>query len=475
MVRWLAPAAALAAACAFDPSASVGEDAAAQPAIDARAPDARAHDAAPPDATPCDQPLKLVVRVNGVTVPAGEDGAACAPTLPGDAPYAEVLLGDTVELDASASCSSAGPLAFAWAIAPADGTSTTIEPAPSAPRITAYSSKADEDYVVSLAVTAPGEAPVTCTMFAFRTHGWQHLGTGPGNGDVRDVAFGNGILWVAAKDGAYLSPDVTGVFEVVDDIYGGQDPGPEMGSVWFDPASRLVWFAHNGSQTFVWRLDREDGLIATVPFDGAGALGGSAAVDELGPGAIGVQIATDKGVTTAPDNATFVGAIVPADTKVHALARGPSAAWGGGKFLWNLLASGVDLDPFGLAADNKIRGMAVNAATGELWIGSDDHGVALANAATGAPIAVWGAGDAGLGHGKVRDVAIEPSGPFAGDVWVATMSGVARFKRDRQVWVHMGALSGLGNRDDTKALAIDPATRTIYAASNKGIVYIRVP
>ena len=190
-------------------------------------------------------------------------------------------------------------------------------------------------------------------------------------------------------------------------------------------------------------------------------------------GALGVEVATDKGVTRAPDNATFVGAIAPADTKVEALARGASAAWGGGKYLWKLSDPATDFKPFGSDDDHIIRGMDVYDYGDELWIAADNNGIAAVaqvDATTGAVAATHAVTD-----GRARDIVVEPSGRFAGDVWVATRAGAARFKRDRGVWVEMDTTSGLGMRTDLKSIDLDPATRTVYAASNKGIVYIRVP
>jgi hypothetical protein len=466
-------------ACAFDPSGSGLDGGAGN--RDATI-DATTVDAVVADASACPEPVSLRMAVNGVDVPQHGDGTCDATPMTGG-PYVHVLLGDTVTLSAKGSCVQSGPIAYSWQISPPDATQATILPAADTRDITAYSVQRDRQYVATLTVTDSGGEARACSVFAFETHGWQLLPDGPGNADVRDIAFGAGYLWVAAKDGAYRTDptSATPTYELVSDIFAeGSAPGSEMATVWVDEAGGVagyVWFGHKDAKTGLWRADIDAHRIDLVQYDGLAALGAAAVVHDIGPAAPGVQLATNLGVTEAADSSTFAGRVAPLALEVYALARGADDLEVGGGFrLWNLVFPLVDINPYEGFGDNAIRALATidGAGYAELWIASQGQGVARAQTPLLTTLDRYDLDD-GLPSNAVYGVAVEQSGGFAGDVWIATDSGMGRFKRDRQVWIDMGSSHGLGMRTDLRAVVIDEATRTIYGGGRKGVVYIRVP
>jgi ligand-binding sensor domain-containing protein len=195
---------------------------------------------------------------------------------------------------------------------------------------------------------------------------------------------------------------------------------------------------------------------------------------DIGGGGPGVAVASDLGVTTAPDNLAFTTRFTPLDPAVHALARGTTGTWAGGARLYDLDDGGAVIDPFGggVGDDDEIRAIAIDDARGETWIATDGNGVVRLRTATGETLAVYGEDD-GLPSDEVRDVAVETSGDFAGDVWIATGSGVGRWLRERDEWIGMGPAQGLV-ATDVRAVTID-GERWIYGGTDKAVVYIRVP
>jgi len=455
----IACAAALAAGCSFDrsgnASATDGGDG---------IPDAARIDAVSADASgDCPSPLFVEIAVNGSTMELGPAQ-----------PYAHVLVGDTVTLSAAGSCVQHGPIGYDWQISPIDATRESALPDLSSPQLTVYSVVAERSYTVRLTITDGDGLSTQMLIFAFRTHGWQQLDP-PGNVDTKTISFGGGALWLGKGDGAYRYDPALDSFESIDDswTFAADTFTDNIESIWYDGAADYVWIGHKDARAGVWRGKPATRVIDFIRFDAITAIGAPVKVNDIGPGLPGVRVATDLGVTRAPDSLAFAGKVAPLAVAVKSLANSGTEAWMGGVKLWAESAPLVDLDPFASGAtDSKLGGMVADGASNELWLTSDDFGVAQADATTGAVNRRWD-DTSGLPTNKARDVVFDSDG--SGDVWVATQLGVARLKRDRAVWVRMGTNEGLGMRTDLREIAVDPDTRTFYAAGAKGLVYIRAP
>jgi ligand-binding sensor domain-containing protein len=181
-------------------------------------------------------------------------------------------------------------------------------------------------------------------------------------------------------------------------------------------------------------------------------------------------------MTWTTNDLTFMGMFTPPSTEVFAVAGDGARQWAGGHRLYDMAAGGNPVDPFDDAVgdDLTIRDLAVYAAAGELWLATDGNGVARVNLNSGALIDHFTATDTGLEGDKIRAIAVEQAGPFAGDVWAATDKGVARFKRDRGVWLTYGNSQGLQGRLDVNGIAIDAdgGRRGVWAGSKGGLVYL---
>jgi hypothetical protein len=77
----------------------------------------------------------------------------------------------------------------------------------------------------------------------------------------------------------------------------------------------------------------------------------------------------------------------------------------------------------------------------------------------------------GLSNNRARDIAVDTGG----DLWVATARGVARYKRDREVWVAMGTAAGLDNLD-LHAIGTfgNGSGRSVVVGSREGIAILRL-
>lgn len=436
-------AAGLLAGCGFDPSGSVADR----------------EDGAPPggdggmDAGPCPEPIHAELRVNGVA------------RAPGGEPLVTVLIGDSVRLSAAGSCAQEGALEVAWSIAD-DGGDDAIEgtaaPDLASEMVDVYP-LGPGDYTVTLTVGDGAASADPLEVFAFRAIGWQVSDEAL---DVRDLATTPGSLWVAASAGAeQLSlSNVLGAPVAVNDLANGDDDVPnDLSAVAAGPGG-TVWFGHKPNDSLVWRVDLDPNpRVTAIDFTGNFE---EAEVNDIARGATGIVLATRDGVTAAPDNQTFEAPLITANT--FALSRGDAGGWAGGARLYRL-PDGMEFDLFEVA-DNKIR--ALLDVDGVVWAGGDDLGIALFDPGAGAVTRVFTADD-GLPSEKVRALAVDSDG----DVWVATQSGVARFKSDRQVWVPMRAASGLGSSTDVAAVtAVGTGdTRKIIAGTKDGVALLALP
>jgi hypothetical protein len=242
------------------------------PGLDARA-----------DAAPCPAPLHLEIAIDGRTSPLGNGE-----------PYAYVMVGDTVELSAAGSCSQRGPLSYQWEITPFDGTRSTALPNLNGQTITVYPVD-DQVYRVSLLIedgadTEAGEVPLAFQAFTFRP-----LDGLPQN-EIRDVATGDELLWLAAKAGAYtLTLDPIGAtFTELNTVAIGSTIESELQEVYYDRAADLVWFGHKDARGGVWKVDRNvaPSVVAFLNIDTMAALGAAAEVEGISRVADGLAVAS---------------------------------------------------------------------------------------------------------------------------------------------------------------------------------------
>lgn len=456
---------ALAVGCSFDQSGAALEDGGVGvvDAIDGSTFD----DGGRPDAGPCLEP-RVVISVNGVTAAPGVGE-----------PFTRVLVGDTVELDATGSCSPSGINSIQWQISPIDSTRDTALPNLQAEVVTVYPMDARQ-YTVSLTVRGADGRMHADTVYAFESHGFQELPGIGGSGDTRGLSVSDDHLWVAAKDGPYRASltNLSAGFADVNSFAVGETISTELQVVHYDANANNVWFAHKDARDTVFKLDMSPALpsVSSVVF--STALTVSTEVEDISSANPGVDLATKFGVVTSTDNLTFpisfqVGA------PFHATARGDGEHWVGGLALYDADTGSnvVDVLGNGTETDDKIRAMAIDDILGHLWVASEDKFVVRVNNETGAVIDRYIHSNSDLVDAKMTDVAIELTGRARGDVWVATDKGLARFKQDRQRWVFIGAPQGLGMLTNVRSVVIDQANgrRAIFGGTSKGVVYSRVP
>jgi hypothetical protein len=395
----------------------------------------------------CPDPFHAEIAVNGASF---------------GTPYVSILVGDSVRLSAEGSCTRAGPVELTWAIEDdgGDDAITATASGPLSDEVLDLYPLTPGDYTVSLTVGDGTGAGDQVSVFGFRATGWQVSTEAL---DIRDLAIGDDLVWIAANEGAYqLARDsLLAAPELVNDLADGDDLANDLVAAYSTGPS--VWFAQRSSGALVWRLDLDPAPVVTaIDFTGDFE---EAAVNDIGRGDAGVVLATRDGVVAAPDDQTFGPEIL--DTDASAVTYGGSGGWIGGDQLYRLTDQ-VSFDVFG-AADNKIRSLL--EVDGEVWAGSDGLGVAVFDSATEEVVDVFTVEAGGLSNNRARDIAVDTGG----DLWVATARGVARYKRDREVWVAMGTAAGLDNLD-LHAIGTfgNGSGRSVVVGSREGIAILRL-
>ncbi|HUS68934.1 MAG TPA: two-component regulator propeller domain-containing protein [Kofleriaceae bacterium] len=426
----------LAAGCSFDPSGSGagGADGVA--------------DGAPgeADARVCEVPISASFAINGI--PAGADD-----------PLLSVRVGDTLELDAGASCTANGTAQYTWTLSSAE-MATTALPGLTARAVAVFSPLAGT-HTISLTVSdgVATSDPVTANV---EVVGWEQPA---GDLDVRGVATTPGAVWIAATGGAYVQ--AIGALDLqataVNDLADGDDDVPnDLQAVFADEAG-FVWYGHKPADDTVWRVDADPIFLAqvnAVDFADSSGLGDSA-VRDIGATAGGVALATDNGVSVTANGTSFAAPI--SEENVFAV----DGEWAGGAEL-HLLAQPGTVMPFG-AGDNRIR--AVLDTGGGVWVGSDDAGIARVTA--GGSLADGPFVMPELPSNKIRALVADADG----DVWAATDAGVVRYKQDRGAWFAMGAAQGLTGALDVRALAVGHSLGRdfVIAGTSTGLAILTTP
>lgn len=457
----VAIASAALAACSFDASGIA-------PAGDNGSPDAGAI-ADGPILGPCPDDVSVQLTIGGV---------AQQPAPPGR-PYVYALLGDSIELSAVGSCAREGPISYEWQISPIDATRATAAPDLASETITVLPVLA-EDYTVTLTVRGAA-ASASETVLGISARGWQRRDGLPGNQDIRALTTSADTLWIAHSQGAHaLAIDGSAApEEFVDlaEISAGEPIPGNLGSAYYSADDDVLWLARLPTTDRALRMSLGDAqlTVTALALDTLTGFGNVTRVHDISGGGGGVALATDDGLGMSDDGVNIERIFAPGTGRsLHATAGGPGGYVGGG-MLYDIGATALPFDVFsGSVGDNNlIRALAVDAVRNQLWVGTAGHGVALVGTGGGlATMAIYNDQNSAIGTGDIRAIAVEPSGPYAGDVWAATDSGVARYVRSRDSWLLMGNPQGLQARLDVRALAIDDAggRRAIYAGTRLGLV-----
>jgi len=430
-------AAASAPGCSFDSAAPSG-----QPGDDQ--PDASSVDT--PDSGPpgCDGPIQTQLLIGGQSPSGGGD------------PLVTVLLGESVVLSAAGSCTGSGTITYQWDLDPV--LADTADPASNLESFTVYPTLPG-DYSVTLTVGDGTDTDEPVTVVGIRAIGWQPVADGL---DVRDVAIGAGRVWIASNLGPRFVDldDVGAGAQDVNALAADDEEVPnDLSAVLFDRDANLVWFGRRGQDSAVWRLDVAAVQIDRVAFPTAI---GQTTVRDISEQGTGVSVATEEGVTVAPDNLVLADPVITGG--LFAVGENVAGGWAGANNLIRL-SDQQSFTPFG-AGDNKIRALAGD--DDRLWIGGDDKGVARFNTSDLATDLFDE--DDGLPSKRVRSLAVDS----ARDVWAATQDGAARYKRDIGVWVPMGEDAGLGNVIDLVAAAAadEGGDPVVVVGSNMGIAIL---
>ncbi len=369
-------------------------------------------------------------------------------------PVTTVLLGDTVVLSADGSCSQRGPVTFEWQIVDAE-LAVTADAATDSETLRVYP-VLPGDYRVTLTVSDDAGSGDPVSVTALRAFAWAPLAD---QVDVRDVAVGDGRIWMATGDGAFFVDlaDVRAGSQAVNDLVAGQpDVSDNLSAVYFSgQGGGEVWFGRRGNTDQVWRVDAASGAVEVLTLPAA------VNVRDIAAAGAGVIVGARDGVLQAPDNEIFGDPDPVGD--VFAVAENAESAWAGGRDLFRVGTTTV-LSPFG-EADDKIRALVGDGA--RVWVGSDDQGIARIE---GSEVADVYTDVEDLPTNKIRALAVDSTG----DVWAATDTGVVRYKNDRNVWVPMAEAEGLDGFVDDFGVAVQETadSRFVVVGASAGIAVL---
>jgi hypothetical protein len=434
--RALAAVALTVGACSFDPRAPGGAgaipDGGGSPEDDGSTP------------VECPEDLHTVMTIGGRVV------SESAPE-----PLITVLLGDSVGLSAEGSCSRRGQIRYQWEF---DDQVIAATASPGAEResLTVFPAEPG-DYQITLTVSDDAGDAAPISVVGIRAVPWQR--TAP-TVDVRDLAIGGDRIWIASDDGAQFIDldDAAAGVQDLNPVADGEDVQNDLAAVHFATDTGFVWFGRRPAFPQIWRVTQSPLSVAAVAFPVAPT---QTEVRDISSQAGGVAVATRDGVFVAPDNQTLAATLLVGD--FFAVAENTAGGWAGGDQLFTV-ADGTPSDPF-QTPDNKIRALAGDDV--RVWAGSDDRGVARVPSSGAADIFTV---DQGLPSNKIRNLVVDSEG----DVWAATDQGVARYKRDRGVWVSMEESSGLEGVANAQGIAIleDGSRRLIVAGGTGGIAVL---
>jgi len=400
-------------------------------------------------------------------------------------PAYTVIVGDTVVLQARQVMPASATLS--WSLTPSNGTNGTIRP-PGSTLVVLYPTEPG-DYHAHLTVTDPMSG-MFCeiTNFAFRALGPQPLpnnAASAASNQVNDLSAGGQQLWTATGDRAWriaLDPGMRSGWQDVRTAF-PQGVGFAMnnlGAVFYDGSDSAVWYAVNGPQPSVFKVDLTGANIDAV--DIAGAAGGNAKANEFSRGGGPVHVATDHGLLQWSSGSSFTNRqFIMGMENLSTVTEVPATAvWAGGPSLQSFgggSCTPCDVFPGG---DDKIR--ALRFETGDnniLWVGSDGFGLGKYNISMGTRVdtlTTQSAPPRQMPSDKIRAIVIDGL-----DVWLATDQGAARFKRDPGAVITYGLQAPgqplAGPQLDTRALVVDYSTgpRRVFLGTAAGVLVLEVP
>ncbi|MCG8420619.1 MAG: hypothetical protein MJE77_22090 [Proteobacteria bacterium] len=384
-------------------------------------------------------------------------------------PSKTVLIGDTITLRAAGACVQTDSMVYQWSFDPV-GIADTADRALTAETIQIYPVQAGS-YTVSLTVKNGRNGMAVIQGVAFEAADWTALdhfsGIEGGRVSVRGLSASSNTLWVAAAQGGYMTPVVdpeAGIgYDLVNDAHEvASDVPSDTLAVHHDRDKNHVWFSNNVLDDRLYRVIPGTSRAAfTAPTDSR--------IRDIDSSSAAVFAAGSDGVFTFEGSGSF---------GIEREFEAAAVAVMGSRLFIGTTRELIEIDQTDVAADIKrdiFAGVndeieALLVYNGELWIGSNARRIARYNPSTDTKT-VYSSAD-GLPDAAVRDLAVDA----AGDIWAATARGVARFKADRQVWLHSSP-DGLKFRNDLRAIAIDETEtrRAIYVGGERGLSCTRVP
>ena len=416
------------------------------------------------DAGPCSVPAFAAAAIGANIISAGQS-----------TPVVTVLPGDTVAFNSVGSCVQNGAIQYQWAFIGPSGDITSNAQDATGESPTIYATEPG-NYSITLQA-GNGQDTDMLQGVAFRVADWVPLDRFPGNtaGNVKDMSINGDTLWLAAQEGPYevsLADPENGTFRLIDNIVGQSLPVYSH-SVLYDPfpvngSEELVWFASKFSDDKVYNVN----FLATPDYESRDAIipGAAGEIRDMArlQGA-GIIVGGQRGVFSTSGNDNF---IQDSDRDVNAVASAGGEKWAGSDDLFNLGVDegrGDDIahDVFG--GFDKIR--AILPVDTYLWLASEDKGTARFDRTNDSSV-IYTTAD-GLPSDEVVALALDPQ---TGDIWAATTAGPARYKQDRGMWVQL-IEGGISGRRDIEAIAFDGANgrRAVYVGGkNSGMTYVGV-
>lgn len=411
------------AACSFSGGSSQGRPTDAAPDSGGGGMDAGA------DADPICDPLTLNLLLDGAPL---TDFATKLP----------FAVGDSITLNAGASCSPTGNINFTWTLGAghfgtrgSDLDNFFIEVYP------------DDVGDLSLAITVDdgGGSPVTQAIPIVGV-GFGALDIFNGNpAAVNEMVIADNRLWLATESGGFTQPiDALGMrpYENINDFSTNTTATvpADVRDVAYDTDNDVVtYLPGDGSAAYFWDKGTDD-ITTYIPVD---AMETGTLVDAQHLAGGGVRLLTDLRAETSTDYAAFA-LEWNRDQAVTATVQNMELLAGGDRLFRFVDADNSDtreifgnMDPDGIATFFEDAG-------GALWIGSSSEGIGVIDNFDDATVTPHLAGE------DVRSIGQDA----AGDMWVATGNGVFRFKADWGVWISLGAKHGLASTDD-RALIVD--------------------
>ena len=387
------------------------------------------------DANPICNPITLNLLLNGQEL-----------TDPSNLP--RLTVGDSINLNAGRSCSPTGNLTFSWSFDAND-----------------YVNRGNvtNQFFIELYPDNPGVRTVTITIddgtdqisqpLSFNSVGFRPLDIDDDDVtdvDVREIALSNDAVWLATDSGA-----LTRALDMLDQV-----PYPDVNStinmptatiaadvsdVAYDPDGNFVTFIRADGTT-VFFVDRNGDDITSRGSDETADLGNYEDAAHMAGG--GVRLLTTLQSETTTNYTDDFAKDWTRDLAQAIGAQGNDVLALGQRLYRQVnMTMSDERELFGNMDDDGLATMFIDS-DGALWIGSTagnaDTGIAVIDDFMDMSIEEHLLGE------SIRAIGQDA----AGDMWVATATGVHRFKSDWGIWIQLGTKHGLIDVD-AKSLVVD--------------------